>query len=48
MKKPQVNPHTLYFIKCEKCNAEGESYYSEELAIFSHNTESWFDDGIND
>lgn len=34
--------NNIKLILRDRCNI------SEELAIFSHNTESWFDDGIND
>lgn len=36
----------LYSPECTQCHIGSEIYYSEELSILSHNTESWFSDGI--
>lgn len=36
----------LYSPECTQCHVGSEIYFSEELAILSHNTESWFNDGI--
>ena len=42
------NGKILYYPSCLKCNGDMEMYYTPELAIFSHNTDSWFNDGIED
>lgn len=40
------NDKIIYSTECTKCHVGGECFYSEELAIFSHNSDSWFFDGI--
>jgi predicted RNA-binding Zn-ribbon protein involved in translation (DUF1610 family) len=36
----------LWGTECPHCGMSGEMFWCREFAVLSHNTETWFDDGL--